>query len=149
MWNGEKSIALSKLCIRIFMGLLVATVVSAPWLTRWFLDYSQAAAIGTEPFFFATIYVGCIPASYLLYSLFRLLNRIEAEQVFIPENVERLRHISWSCFGGAVVALASTFYYVPWLFVAVAAAFMGLIVRVVKNVVARAVELQEEVDSII
>jgi hypothetical protein len=32
------------------------------------------------------------------------------------------------------------------VFVAIAAAFMGLIVRVVKNVLAKAVELQTEVD---
>jgi len=34
----------------------------------------------------------------------------------------------------------------PWLAVAVAAGFMGLIVRVLKNVVERAVALQDEVD---
>lgn len=47
---------------------------------------------------------------------------------------------------GAAISLVSLFYYFPWVFVAVAAAFMGLIVRVVKNMVAKAVELQEEVD---
>jgi hypothetical protein len=146
MWNGEKSIGLSKLCILLFMGALVVTVVSAPWLTRWFLDFSRAEIKGTESFFLATIYVGSVPAAYLLYNLLRLLRRIEAEQVFITENVERLRRISWSCFVGAGIAFVSVFYYSPWAFVFVAAAFMGLIVRVVKNVVAQAVALQNEVD---
>ena len=148
MWNGRKSISLSKLCIRLFMGLLVATVVSAPWLTLWFLDFSRAGQ-GTEAFFLATIYVGCVPAVYLLYNLFRLLDSLEAEQVFITENVERLRRISWSCFVGAGIAIVSVIYYIPWVFLAVSAAFMGLIVRVVKNVVAQAVALQDEVDSTI
>jgi hypothetical protein len=149
MWNDKKSITLSKLCILLFICLLIITVVSAPWLTRWFLTFSQAGLAGTEAFFLATIYVGSIPAAFLLYYLLRLIRRIEAEQVFIPENVEHLRRISWSCFMGAGIALVSTFYYFPWVFVALAAAFMGLIVRVVKNVVAQAVALQEEVDSII
>lgn len=149
MWNGKKSITLSKLCILLFMFILIITVVSAPWLTRWFLSFSQAGLAGTEVFFLATIYIGSIPAAYLLYNLFRLIRRIEAEQVFISENVECLRRISWTCFMGAVIALVSTFYYFPWVFLAVAASFMGLIVRVVKNVVAKAMELQEEVDSII
>ncbi len=148
MWNGRKSISLSKLCIRSFMGLLVATVVSAPWLTRWFLDFSRAGQ-GTEVFFLVTIYVGSVPAVYLFYNLFRLLDSIEAEQVFITKNVERLRRISWSCFIGAGIACGSAFYYIPWVFLAVAAAFMGLIVRVLKNVVAQAVALQDEVDSTI
>jgi len=146
MWNGEKSICLTKFCILLFMFLLIVTVVFAPWLIRWFLGFSRAELEGTEPFFLATIYIGFVPAAYLLYSLLRLLHRIEAGQVFITENVERLRRISWSCFVGAGVSFVSVFYYFPWVFVAVAAAFMGLIVRVVKNVVAKAVELQNEVD---
>lgn len=146
MWNGKKSISLSKLCILIFMCLLIVTVVSAPWLTSWFLSFSRAELKGTEPFFLATIYVGSIPAGYLLYSLLCLLRRIEAGQVFITENVEHLRRISWSSFAGAGISFISVFYYFPWVFVAVAAAFMGLIVRVVKNVVSQAVTLQNEVD---
>ncbi|MGI5921762.1 MAG: DUF2975 domain-containing protein [Syntrophomonadaceae bacterium] len=149
MWNGEKSIILTKWCIVIFMGLLLGVVVSAPWLTDWFVDISQAGQDEHRAYFMTTIYVGFVPAAYLLYSLFKLLRRIETGQVFTDENVELLRRISWSCFAGAVVALISVFYYYPWAFVAIAAAFMGLIVRVVKNVVAQAVELKNEADYIV
>ena len=97
-------------------------------------------------YFMGTIYVGFVPAAFLLYSLFKLLRRIETGQVFTDENVDLLRRISWSCFAGAGVALVSLFYYYPWFFVALAAAFMGLIVRVVKNVVAQVVELKNEAD---
>lgn len=146
MWNDKKSLVLSKLCILFFMALLVLTVVGATWLTDWFLHFSRAELAESKPYFLATIYVGALPAAYLLYALLRLLNRIETEEVFIPENVERLRRISWSCFAGAALSLLSAWYYFPWIFVTVAAAFMGLIVRVVKNVVAQAVALQDEVD---
>lgn len=145
MWNGEKSISLSKLCVLVFMLALIAAVVSAPWLTSWFVDYAYAEP-ETQSFFLATIYIGSVPAAYLLYKLLQLLRRIEAGQVFVPENVECLRRISWTCFVGAVVALASGFYYLSWLFIFVAASFMGLIVRVVKNVVAQAVALKDEAD---
>ena len=146
MWNGEKSIVLSKLCVLLFMALLLAAVLTAPWLTRWFVGFSQAGLKEEAACFVATIYVGAVPAAYLLYSLLKLLRRIETGQVFTANNVELLRRISWSCFAGAVIALISLFYYFPWFFVAVAAAFMGLIVRVVKNVVAQAVELKNEAD---
>ena len=150
MWNGEKSIILRKLCVLLFMGLLLAAVVTAPWLTHWFVEFSQAGLKGEEAvYFMTTIYVGFVPAAFLLYSLFKLLRRIETGQVFTAENVELLRRISWSCFVGAGVALISLFYYYPWFFIAVAAAFMGLIVRVVKNVVAQAVELKDEADYIV
>lgn len=147
MWSSEKSIILSKLSVLFFMGLLLAAVVTAPWLTRWFVDFSQAGLkVEESVYFMGTIYVGAVPAAYLLYSLLKLLVRIETGQVFTAENVELLRRISWSCFAGAGVALISLFYYYPWFFMAVAAAFMGLIVRVVKNVVAQAVELKNEAD---
>lgn len=146
MWTREKSVILSKLCILFFSGILVLVAVSAPWLTHWFVGFSRADLMSAEPFFLATIYTGFFPAAYLLYSMYCLLRRIETDQVFIRENVESLRRISWSCFLGAAISLVSVFYYFPWAFVAMAAAFMGLIVRVVKNVVAKAIELQEEVD---
>ena len=146
MWNDKKSISLSKWCILLFMSGLIGVAVSAPWLTRWFLGFSRASLQGAEPFFLTTIYIGSIPAAILLYNLYRLLRRIEVDQLFILENVEALRRISWSCFIGAGIGLGSGFYYFPWIFVAIAAAFMGLIVRVVKNVVAKAIDLQNEVD---
>ncbi|MCQ1528284.1 DUF2975 domain-containing protein [Lutispora saccharofermentans] len=144
MWNGKKSISLSKLCVLVFTFMLIGTALSAPWLVRRFLDFSRADLMGKEIFFLLTIYSGSIPAAILLFCLYRLLHHIELEQVFIAANVEYLRRISWSCFAGAIICFASIPYYFPWTFVAVAAAFMGLIVRVIKNVIAQAVELKNE-----
>jgi hypothetical protein len=124
--------------------MLIITALSAPWLVRWLLDFSQADLVGKEVFFLSTIYSGSVPAAILLLCLYRLLHHIEIDQVFITINVEYLRRISWSCFSGAIICFASIPYYFPWIFVAVAAAFMGLIVRVIKNIIAQAVELKKE-----
>lgn len=146
MWDDKKSLYLSKVFLFLFISGLIGVIVTAPWLTRWFLDFSRAGLKGTRPFFLATIYGGAIPAGALYYNLLSLLKRIEKEEVFIRKNVDSLRRISWSCFAGALIALVSTFYYFPWIFMAIAAAFMGLIVRIVKNVIAKAVALKDEVD---
>ena len=140
MWSGRKSISLSKFCVLVFAVMLIGTVLSAPWLIRWF----RPDLAGKKALFLSTIYSGSIPAAILLYCLYRLLRHIELEQVFITTNVEYLRRISWCCFAGSVICIASIPYYFPWSFVAVAAAFMGLIVRVIKNVIAQAVELKNE-----
>ncbi|MBP7073173.1 MAG: DUF2975 domain-containing protein [Clostridia bacterium] len=140
MWSGRKSISLSKFCVLVFAVMLIGTVLSAPWLIRWF----RPDLAGKKALFLSTIYSGSIPAAILLYCLYRLLRHIELEQVFITTNVEYLRRISWCCFAGSVICFASIPYYFPWCFVAVAAAFMGLIVRVIKNVIAQAVELKNE-----
>ena len=145
MWNDHRSVMLSKLSIVMFSGGLLGVALFAPRLVHWLLALRPHLE-GTEAYFLATIYTGCIPAAMLLYSMFRLLQNITAKEVFLTTNVEHLRRISWSCFAGASICLISVFYYIPWVLLAVSAGFMGLIVRVVKNVVAQAVSLQQEVD---
>lgn len=144
MWNDNRSIVLSRICVILFMILLATVAVFAPWLVRTTFSYTVKA--GWDTWFLVTIYTGCVPGALLLISLYRLLRRIEGGTVFIQKNVESLRHISWFCFSGAVISAISAFYYIPWIMVAVAAAFMALIVRVVKNVFARAVSLQDDAD---
>ena len=137
MWNNHRSVLLSQLSVIVFAVLLILAVVTAPWLVHWIVGFSRGYLRGTEAYFLATMYTGSIPAAVLLYSLFRLLQRIAAGQLFLGENVEYLRLIAWSSFAGAVVCLVSVLYYFPWILVAVPAAFIGLIVRVVRNVVDR------------
>jgi hypothetical protein len=144
MWNDNKSIILSRICVIFFMLLLIAAAVYAPWLVRQSFIYTDFE--GWETYFLITVYAGCVPAALLLISLFCLLRRIEKGEVFIHKNVDSLRHISWYCITGAVISAVSVIYYFPWAAVTVAAAFMALIVRVVKNVVARAVSLQDDAD---
>ena len=78
-----------------------------------------------------------------------ILRRIEAGAVFVPANVTALRRISWCCAGAAVVCLAAAYIYLPFAFLGVAAAFMALIVRVLKNAFAQAVHMKDELDCTI
>ena len=50
------------------------------------------------------------------------------------------------CAGAAVVCLAAAYIYLPFAFLGVAAAFMALIVRVLKNAFAQAVHMKDELD---
>ena len=146
MWKNSKSIRLSKICTILFMVLLLACLVSAPWLVYRLIFMSLPAQNAGLTLFLITIYVGGIPAAALLAWLYALLHQIGSGHVFIKENVAYLRYISWCCFAGAVLCFASAFYYIPWVALGIAAAFMGLILRVVKNVIAEAVALQDESD---
>lgn len=146
MWNNQKSVTLSQLCVLLFAAATLAVVLGAPWVVGWLVDFSRANLQGKEKFFYATIYLGALPAFTLLYSLLLLLKRIEANEMFTPENVLYLRRISWSCHAGALVTLISSGYYFPWIAVTIAAGFMGLIVRVIKNLVALGVALQQDAD---
>ena len=143
MWNDRKSLTLSKCCVVAFMALLVACAILAP---SGFILFTGLIEMSKKGYFLATVYTGCIPAGALLVLLYILLHRIGRGRVFIAKNSECLRYISWCCFAGAVISLASAFYWFPWSAVCVASAFMGLVVRVIKNVVAKAVSLQDDAD---
>jgi len=146
MWNDSRSLVLSKICVIVFMVLLLACVVLAPRVVAMLLSISALASSAGKVYFLTTIYVGCVPCAALLILMYILLRRIGAGSVFVRENTACLRHISWCCYAGAVICLGSALYYVPWFAIGVAAAFMGLIVRVIKNVVAKAVSLQDDAD---
>ncbi len=142
-WNKDKSVKLSKICVYIFRVLMVVIAAFAPKIFNALIRLRGYYLKGTLPYFLTSTYTACVPATIALLGLNRLLCNIEKGDVFIEENVAIMRKLSWRCITAGVIALISTAYYMPFLIIAAAAGFVGLILRVVKNVFARAVELQE------
>lgn len=145
MWTKSKSLTLSIFCTRLFFVLLAAGVVFAPQIVVWYFGNSPAAQ-AVHLAFRITIYCCAAPGFFLLLCLHRLLRNIRAERVFEQENVKLLRGISWLCIAVGLVTFGSGFYYTSFFLVAAAAAFCGLIVRVVKNVFEQAIEIKTEND---
>ena len=112
---------------------------------RWYFGNSPAAQ-SIHLAFRITIYCCAVPGFFLLLCLHRLLRNIRRERVFEKENVTLLRVISWLCIAVGVVTLVSGLYYTSFFLVAAAAAFCGLIVRVVKNVFEQAIAIKTEND---
>ncbi|MDL2324104.1 DUF2975 domain-containing protein [Ruminococcaceae bacterium OttesenSCG-928-A16] len=146
MWSKKRSLLLSKWVTLLFTLLLAVALVAAPYIAQKFIQASANAHQWQFPLFLLSAYSGGAVAATILVLLYCLLYNIGVGQVFIQKNVSYLRGISWLCILGGVIALASAFYYLPWGIVAAAAAFIGLIVRVVKNVIAAAIALKEEND---
>ena len=146
MWNDSKSLVLSKICVVLFMVLLLASAILAPRMVARLISMSLQAHIAGSGLFLGTIYAGFVPAAALLAWLYVFLHRIGSGRVFVRENTACLRYISWCCFLGAAICLASGLYYVPWFAIGVSAAFMGIVVRVIKNVFAKAVSLQDDAE---
>ena len=57
-----------------------------------------------------------------------------------------LRQVSWCCVGAGAVCLVSCLYYLPFIAVAIAAGFMALIVRIVRNIFQTAIGMKDELD---
>ena len=76
----------------------------------------------------------------------QLLQNIRAQLVFDAQNVRLLRQVSWCCVGAGAVCLVSCLYYLPFIAVAIAAGFMALIVRIIKNIFQQAIDMKAELD---
>ena len=150
MWNSKKSTVLSIVVCWIVVAALTAGVFFGPWLVNaWFTYFrgwnADSAGMQRMLNLFCSAFYPCAVLGYVtLYNLIRMLYNIRREQVFIHQNVSHLRRISWCCFAVAGITLVSCVFYLPYLMVGVAAGFVGLMLRVVKNVMQRAVEIREE-----
>ncbi|WP_130860961.1 DUF2975 domain-containing protein [Bacilliculturomica massiliensis] len=144
MWNAKKSVTLSLVCNRLVIAAVIAVAVGTPWLVNGYVYYLEKRQSVAQPLM-VTLIASCAVALVALLCLDRLLVNIRESQVFIPENVALLRRISWCCFGVAVILLVS-YYYLFFLIAGIAAAFIGLILRVVKNVIEEAIILKNEND---
>lgn len=144
-WSRDNSIVLSKVCILAFAGM---AILSAIWLPAVLDGIVRRRGWDMEErmYFIASFYSLMAPAAVALGYLYRLLVNIGRDEVFVDANVKCLRRISWACHLAAAICLVSAFYYLPFAMLAAAAGFMGLILRVVKNVFAEAVSIKQEHD---
>lgn len=92
-------------------------------------------------------YVALVFITLIDILLFMLLMKVKAGKVFTAESVGLIRGISWGCYlvAGVFCGLAAYFTFVA-LLVAFVAAFLGLCLRVVKNVIEEATEIKAEND---
>jgi hypothetical protein len=145
MWNPSKSVLASSVCTKVVIGIVICAAFAAPFMVKSYVSYTLKNPDIVAPLL-ATIYACTVPGLAALFSLDRLLANIKKKEVFIDKNVKHLRVISWCSFAVSAILFISGFYYLLFLLIAVAAAFFGLILRVVKNVIEQAVAIKKEND---
>lgn len=148
MWNSNKSINLSLLvCAMVFILLILGAVFMPFLLGQYFGRFSGEAdhvLMLKSKSVLICFYASLLPAFTALFSLVKMLFSIKREEIFTAENIKRLRILSWCCFTVTFITAVGSVFYVPLSVVAVAAGFMGLILRVIKNVICSAKILREE-----
>lgn len=150
MWNRKCSVILSIVICFIFVAILTLGLFFGPWAMKiWLCRYRGFDENGVALHNLLTLFKICFYPSALfayvtLYSLIRLLFNIKRDEIFIKENVQCLRCISWCCFVVALITGVGGLQYLPFLFMTVAAAFIGLMLRVVKNVMDSAIKIKTE-----
>lgn len=145
MWNPKKSVSLSSVCTRIAIALVLVFAFVMPALVANYVEYTgkNMEIINSLRI---TLYACIVPGLVSLICLDRLLSNISRGEVFADKNVKLLRALSWCSFAASVILFISGFYYILFIIVAIGAAFLGLILRVVKNVIEQAIVLKMEND---
>ena len=155
MWSKPKSAALSLICTRVLIGVIVIIAAALPFLlSSGFYGSSIDSGIlyvampaNTVLAIFICAYASFVPAIIALFSLDVILRNIKKELVFFRVNIKCLRIISWCCFAIAIIMLCGwPFISYVLAFVAAAAALFGLLMRVVKNVIDAACDIKDEND---
>lgn len=148
-WSEMKSLKLSRLLVVGMFFLLVVLMFTSHIIAEWFSVISVGDGMIKTNLAAAVTAMICICDVFALIAvaaLHKLLTNISKDEVFIPQNTLCLRIISWSCvFAGLTMVFFSLWKY-EFLFTAFFAMFLGLIIRVVKNVLEKAVELKSEID---
>lgn len=130
--------------------IVIIMTFFVPSICRWYEKISMGNGLFGESGIVipmcVSMYLCEIFALTALYSLNVLLRNINCGEVFIPQNTACLRKISWSC----MLAGCVLFIFGLWRFIFILAAFLavmfGLIMRVLKNVFEKAVEIKSEND---
>lgn len=144
-WTPSMSLLLSEIIVKILAVIFAAACIYAPFGVK-----NIAEAFGFNiPLFMTAFYLCAVFAFTALFFLNRLLGNIKRSDIFIDENVKILRILSWCCYFVGITMVLYSFFEYPFIVISAAAAFFGLILRVLKNVFRKAVELREENDGTI
>jgi len=152
LWNSKRSIILTKFCILALMLVSVIMMFCGKYLISRFLILTGGAKIdiSNEFSFYIITFISYILGILALLTLFCMLKfivNLENDLVFVPQNIKWLRFISYGCLSaGLLLIIATVVYHKLFLVLSLAALFMMLIVRVIKNAFEQAVEMKEELD---
>ncbi len=166
MWNKNKSVALTHFLVRLFYFILAAAVILSVIQSCRISNVFEKSVVN----YYAPFYISVPFGFAALVCLDKLLINIKKSIVFHEKNVKFLRIFSWLCLAVSAITLVSAgiiaflgYYYqqtaaenvvyfpfgeylyaVILFVVAVAEFFVGLVVRVVKNIFEKAMEIKEE-----
>ncbi|MBR4971810.1 MAG: DUF2975 domain-containing protein, partial [Oscillospiraceae bacterium] len=130
---------------RLVMAVVALLIFTLPWLLKWY-----AGLLGYYPpksdllGIWLSYIVSAAVIFIALWNMEKLMQNILYGQVFVRENVARVRRVQLCCGLVAAICLASTVFALPMVLFAAIMGFLCLTVSVLANVLDAAVALQEE-----
>lgn len=143
--SKKASNIISDIFTAVIFAILVAAIFALPPILQCFI-----VIFGKPDYYFTVtliiLYAALIPAFAADISLHLLLRNIKNQLIFSESSVKHLRKISFCCLLEGIIFFILGFYYYTSFLVSFAAVFMGVILRVVKNVIEEATAIKSEND---
>ena len=149
MWTKTKSLLLSRILTVVAAALFVMVAFLLPYMIKFYDSLTEPIGLIKGDIFIPFcigLYIAVIFAFIALYFLYRLLDNISKDIVFDNANTKCLRAISWCCILAAVVFFILCLWRYIFALPAILVLMFGLIMRVLKNVFEKAVEIKSEND---
>lgn len=153
--SKKASVMISLLLSAAFIVIFFVLMCILPWFTkeapvlaelRGYFAEKEILSVSGEVFFLVWAYILLACALVCCVAIFFMLLHIRKGNIFSEKTVSFIRFISWDCIFIALV-FATAQYFHPLVFiVALAVAFLGLCLRVVKNVIEEAITIKDEND---
>ena len=145
MTGNNRSIKLTGILIKTAIVLCFISLFIMPYGAKLYRQVSLMNDDVTIPLlitFYSCAGVGFV----ILFVLDRLVANISRGDVFVSGNIKLLRILSYCCFIISLITLIFARFRIIVFVITFAAAFFGLILRVIKNCFEEAVRLREEND---
>ncbi|MBR6563769.1 MAG: DUF2975 domain-containing protein [Clostridia bacterium] len=134
--------------VLVMMVLMPFIIDSAPMMQSIYSYFSseEGALISGNVVFWIWFYAISAIAAVCCGSIVFLLFRVRRKLVFSKISVSLIRFASWCCILIAAVCIGVCGYFHMAYVLALAAGFLGLCLRVVKNVIEEATAIKNEND---
>ena len=150
--NRKLSVYISLVLTAVMFAAVIALAVYMPTLTEYFISLpdNTGERLTLKPFQRVLIHAAAYGEIFFMLlglgMLFALLLLVLRGKVFTFTAVDLIRYISWCLIFMGIIFVALTFFFTLSVYVGAAVLFVGLTIRVVKNVIEAAVYLKEEND---
>lgn len=141
---NKTSVKITAILIKVLFVLLCVAAFLIPSYVQYYDTLSTQASVAVP--LMVGLYVTLVPAFIVVIHLGMILSGVRANRIFTRQTVNSLRIMAYCCFAVSVVWLGLSFVRTLSIFICVAAVFMGLVLRVLKNVFEQANLMKEEND---
>ena len=144
MKKRNRTLTLSLAFTTIFAIALAILTLGAPWVVEFLCEFFHRGFLTK---FLTVVTYLAVPAGWgAIIILYKILLNVDKGNVFEEENVKSLSILSWLCIYVGVLSGFASLRFMMFIIVSISALFIGLIVRVVRNIISKAIEIKEDND---